>query len=198
LVRRRSPFAASLREFVIGTAASDRKFCDFLSLRCDSEISLNSESRSFLLSISRGLENYEIYRSFKLHSNDMTFFIFEFENFVFFESASERAISFLASYFYEIERSFLSRLPISAVEAILSHESRIMRPLFPFCCGALTVSMQLVSLCLSSKCCQFGFLWQFRHRTRVCASPFRTALTSPTFSQRRRCPSLNGAAPHGL
>jgi hypothetical protein len=116
----------TLCEFVICTKDLHDQFNDFISLGDGCEILLTSTNRSFFVSVAAELENYEIYWLIDEYFDDemkVSTFCSTFDELIGFDFAPDRVIFFIASHFNEIDKSFLTRLPISTLERILSHES---------------------------------------------------------------------------
>jgi hypothetical protein len=113
-------------ELVIGASDAQGQFNDFLSLGRGCAVSLTSANRPFFLSVAVELENFELYWQIQGDFSDsVTFqsFCSTVENLNWIDFASPQVISFIASHFFEMDRSFLSRLPISTLSLILSQDS---------------------------------------------------------------------------
>jgi hypothetical protein len=111
---------------VISTSDAGGYFQSFVSLGLGACVLLTSVNRSFFISIAAELENYELYwliRDDFEADQTVSRFCREFEELKFLGSASDRAISFIASHFTESDRSFLIRLPLSTLERVLLHDS---------------------------------------------------------------------------
>jgi hypothetical protein len=114
----------SVCELALGTSDSAGQFGDLISLGRGCDISLTSGNRSFLISIAAELENFELYWSIQREfDTNISSFCSEFETLTGFDFAPDWMISFVASHFFEIDRDFLIRLPISTFEQVISHES---------------------------------------------------------------------------
>jgi hypothetical protein len=113
-------------EFIVDTIDSAEYFGSFLFLGGGSSLRVNSANRDFFLSLSRELGNFELYFSIlNLFQTSLT--VAQALDLVqhadAFELSSDRAISFLASHFFELTSAMLFGLPSCSVFAIVAHPS---------------------------------------------------------------------------
>jgi hypothetical protein len=113
----------SLNEFVVVTGDPHGYFDDFVSVGRGAPLSLTPANREFLLAIAAELENFELYWLIREEFERDKLDYLKICEFDAIDAAPERVITSIASHLSEFERPFLSRLPHSTLEAVLSHDS---------------------------------------------------------------------------
>jgi hypothetical protein len=110
---------ASINEYTVETKDPDNQFPLFESLGSGVIIHVTLENRRFLFSLSRELNNSDIFSSLLGH--------FHLPAEQICDLLEDDAIPFLASEFYRLNDSQLEQIPISVLYNILSHPSLIIQ-----------------------------------------------------------------------
>jgi hypothetical protein len=115
----------SISEYSVQTPDPHQQFNSFLSLGLGSPITITPGNRAFLISLTRELQNAELYRLlFGTVDSPLTLSsaVDQIADSGFPDFLSERSIDFLATNFAELSVSELSAIPIDALTAILGHD----------------------------------------------------------------------------
>jgi hypothetical protein len=97
-----------------------------VSLATGAAIEINDQNRTFFLSLSRELENFELFRTIStfLHSDTNLSPLYDVVcDPDFLDFCTERSIAFLASHFCDLTPSILPNIPTATLYQILSHTS---------------------------------------------------------------------------
>jgi hypothetical protein len=112
----------SIMEYYVEIPDSQEQFGSFLSLGQGSSLNVDERNQRFLLSISRELDNHELYYSILNHfqeNSSVSEFFAGFSGY-FPDFSSPDSIVFLSSHFYHLARSTLDAIPFSTLFSILS------------------------------------------------------------------------------
>jgi hypothetical protein len=107
---------ASIKEYVVETKDPEDQFPLFHLFGLGGTIQISKETRPFLFSLSRELNNSDIFCSFlgnRLTSGELIYSL-----------SDDDAIPFIASEFYRLDDSQLDQIPLSVLYHILSRPSR--------------------------------------------------------------------------
>jgi hypothetical protein len=117
---------STIQDFHITTTNCEDSFESFLSLGFGSSVCISSESLLTVKSLGIELQNLELYQLFSCSNEyDLTAAtiidrLIDLES---FDCVSDREIAVAASHFFELSISSISRLSVSILSRILSHES---------------------------------------------------------------------------
>jgi hypothetical protein len=117
---------STIHDFHITTTDCEDSFKSFLSLGYGSSVCFNSEQLIIVKSLCIELQNHELYKSlFCSIERDLTSatIIDQLIDLESLDCLSDCEIAFAASHFFELSTSSISRLNVSILSRILSHES---------------------------------------------------------------------------